>query len=216
VDFVAAVIVSTFEYQNFGLNVLTISFLVTVGFTFFLQLPGLVSQAQTLWKNKSAEGVEMLTFIAFFSYFLVTLIYMFSISSVAGIINSLTLLPPQIFILAALFKYKKIRLIDVAVGAIGAVLVAGMLVPEWRAVIFTSASILVFFALLLQPLTMLRTKSVLNIAVSFPRNFAVVTLVWTIYGLTIGDWYVAGSSGAFMLVYLLTTVLWYRYRTLSI
>lgn len=209
---IATFIALTPEYQNLGLNILTASFFITLCFTFFLQLPGLVEQARTLWRNRSAEGVDMITFITLFSYFLISLAYMFSVYSAAGIINSLALLPPQLAILWAIFTFKKMRPADWSVAAIGLSLFGAMLFSNLKETIFALVSVLVFIGLTLQPLAMIRSKTSANVALSFPRNFTIVTFVWTIYGLAIGDWFIAGSSGAFMLVHLTTTLLWFKYR----
>ena len=62
-DWLFALIVSTPEYQSFGWSLVFAGFVTTVVLTFGLQLPGLINQARTIWRNRSAEGVEMLTFI---------------------------------------------------------------------------------------------------------------------------------------------------------
>lgn|SRR3989338_8469517 len=205
-------IFSTHEYQGWGWNIVSISFLVTAGFTFFLQLPGLVNQARTIWRNKSAEGVEMLTFTAFLTYFAVFFVYAVSIQSGAGVLNVLVLLVPQVFILAGIAWCKPLRTID-KLAALAATLlfVLAVLLPR-KEVFYTIASIAVLIGLLLQPIEMMRTKVSKNIALSFPLNFLIVAAVWTIYALAIGDVFLAGASGAFTLVYLWAVILWFRYR----
>src|SRR3989338_4477602 len=121
-DWLFALIVSTPEYQSFGWSLVFAGFVTTVVLTFGLQLPGLINQARTIWRNRSAEGVEMLTFIAFFTYFVVFLVYAFSIRSGAGILNALVLLPPQLFILTGVARFKKFRKIDTFAAAIAVIL----------------------------------------------------------------------------------------------
>ncbi len=207
-------VMSTPEYQTFGWNLIFGSFLVTVGFTFVLQLPGLINQAKTIWRNRSAEGVEMLTFITFFTYFAVFLVYAFLIRSGAGIVNVIVLLPPQLFILAGVTRFKKLRFIDMLATALGiAIFVLILVLPQYKEIFFITASVAVFIGLLLQPVEMIRTKTSSNIALSFPINFAIVATVWTMYGVAINDWFLALASGAFALVYLFTTILWFKYRS---
>ncbi|MBI2108796.1 MAG: hypothetical protein HYT93_01260 [Parcubacteria group bacterium] len=205
-------VISTPEYQHFGWNLISGSFLITVGLTFGLQLPGLTNQAKTIWKNQSAGGIEMLTFIAFFTYFVVFLVYAFSIHSGAGIVNALVLLPPQLFILMGVARFKKLRKIDMFVAVVGIALFLCAVILSHKEIFFLIASVAVFIGLTLQPLEMVKTKTSANVALSFPFNFAIVAVVWAIYGAAIHDWFLAGASGSFAIVYLFTVILWFKYR----
>ena len=208
IEFVKA----TPEYQGWGWNLVSFSFLATVAFTFFLQLPGLTNQSRTIWLNHSAKGVEMLTFIAFFTYFIVFFVYAVSIHSGAGVVNVLALIVPQLFILAGIARFKQMRTIDKLAALVGAVIFVLALVLPQKEIFFSIVSVGVFVGLLLQPLEMIRTKTSENIALSFPANFTIVTAVWTIYALAIGDWFLAVASAAFTLEYLLVVILWFVYR----
>src|SRR3989344_521759 len=204
-DWLFALIVSTPEYQSFGWSLVFAGFVTTVVLTFGLQLPGLINQARTIWRNRSAEGVEMLTFIAFFTYFAVFLVYASLIHSGAGMLNAFILLPLQLFILWGVVRFKKLRIIDMLAAVGGATLLALIIaLPEYKEKFFMITSVAVFVGLLLQPIEMFKTKTSANVAFSFPVNFAVVAAVWTIYGIAIDDWFLAGASGAFTAVYLLT------------
>lgn len=211
-EWLAQLVLSTPEYRSWGYNLATGSFLLTVALTFGLQLPGLVNQARMIWKNRSAEGVELLTFIAFFTYFAVFCVYAFATRSGAGMVNTWALLVPQIVILAGIVKYSQARWIDAVAGLAGLCLVALAVIQTEKQLYFTIASVAVFVGLALQPIAMTRTQTSKNVAISFPLGFAFVCAVWTVYGTAIGDFYIAGASFAFMLEYLAVVALWFKYR----
>lgn len=203
---------STTEYQGWGLNAIAAGFVLTAVLTFCLQFPGLVSQARTIWKNRSAEGVETLTFIVFLTYFLVFLPYAFSIRSGAGVLNAIVLLPPQLVIVAGVARFKNFRFIDILAAIAGLALIIAAFVLPHKEIFFTITSVATFGGLLLQPIEMLRTKTSVNVALSFPLTFAFVTLVWAVYGIAISDLFLSGASAAFMCVYVWTATLWFRYH----
>lgn len=207
------IITLTPEYQSFGLNLITASFALTLFLAIFLQLPGLYDQARKIWKNKSAVGVNTGTFIIFLTYFLIFVIYSYSLPSGAGLLNGIILLPLQFIILAGLFKFSKPSWVSglTALAATTLTMLA-LLFPEYREKIFTMISIATFGALWLQPLEMLKNKTVRNVSKSFARNFLIVALVWAIYGAIIGAWYISGASAAFASAYGVMLVLWYKFR----
>jgi len=213
IDLFVRLITSTPEYREWGWNIVAGSFLITVALTFGLQLPGVINQARKIWGNRSAEGIEMLTFISFFTYFAVFLVYAFSIHSGAGMINTFVLLPPQLFILAGVARFKKVRLVDMLAAIGGITLFALIITLPNKEIFFTIASVAVFIGLILQPIEMIRTKTSENVALSFPLGFSFVTFVWTIYAIAIGEWFLVGASGAFMLVYIWTTIMWFKYHS---
>lgn len=207
-----AYIKSMTEYRIWGWNLSTISFLATVAFTFGLQLPGLISQARKIWKNHSAEGIETITFITFFTYFVVFFVFALSGRSAAGIINCAVLIIPQVWIVAGVLKFKQFRIVDAIVALLGISLFIISLISANKEIFYIIASATVFLGLLLQPITMIKTKTSTNISLSFPLNFAIVTGVWTIYAFAIKNWAIAGSSLGFELIYISMVVLWFHYR----
>ena len=211
-DWIVNFAMSTSEYQEWGWNIIAASFLLTAVLTFVLQLPGLINQARTIWRNRSAQGVETLTFIAVFTYFIVFLVYALSIHSGAGIVNTIVLIPPQLFILAGIARFKYLRSIDTLAGLAGIVLFILIVILPHKEIFFTIASVAVFIGLLLQPIEMIKTKTSANIALSFPFGFMIVAAVWTIYGVAVSDWFIAGASGVFAFTYIWIIALWFKYR----
>ena len=199
-----AYIVAMPEYQAWHiLNLETGTFLITVGLTFFLQLPGIIAQVRKIWKNRSVVGVEPLTFIVFFTYSLVFLVYSLEKHVGAGIINRLVLVGPQILILAGLVHFGRLRRVDLGAALAGGILfLLTIAFPLQNEKFFSIASVAFFLGMLLQPIRMLRTSETANIAILFPIMFAIVCGVWAIYGWAIGDWYIAVSSCAFGTVYI--------------
>lgn len=208
-----SLVYSTVEYRGWHLwNLATVGFLITVVFTFLLQLPGLINQARIIWRNRSAEGIEALTFIIFLTYFAVFLVYAFSNRSGAGIINGFVLIWPQVFILVGVIRFKKFRKIDLLISCLMFTILFLTVFTSHKSLFFAIISVITFFGLLLQPIEMIRKKTSTNVALSLPLNFTVVTLAWTIYGFAVRDWYIGLASLAFCLIYIFTTVLWFRYR----
>lgn len=213
-NILAGLITSTAEYANFGFNSITISFIITVLLAVFLQFPGLYDQARTIWKNQSAVGVNTNTFIIFLTFFLVFIIYNYSISSGAGMLNGVILIIPQAFILIGLLKFADFRLsylLTILAGFIVVLLAA--ILSNFRKELFILVSSAVFVALWLQPLEMWKSKMVKNVSKSFARNFLIVSLAWVLYGIVIGDWYIASTSFAFATAYGAMLILWYKLQT---
>lgn len=212
-EFFVNLIISTPEYRGVGFNSITALFAITALLTFFLQLPGLYDQAKKIWKNKSAIGVNTSTFIIFLTYFLVFFIYSYSLPSGAGLLNSVVLFIPQVFILIGVLKFNTFNGSHCLTALVAVTLViTAMLFPNFREKIFSLTSLITFCALWLQPLEILKSKTAKNISRQFARNFLIVTVVWTIYGVIIKDLYIAVASVAFASAYGAMLVLWYKFR----
>lgn len=84
--------------------------------------------------------------------------------------------------------------------------------PALRAPMYVAVSFVVGVALWLQPIEMMMKRSAEKVSVRFARNFTIVTAVWTLYGVAIGDILIACASGAFMLSYGSMWYLSHRFR----
>src|SRR3989344_3987069 len=205
-------IASTPEFQFWGWNLATGAFIVTVALTLF-QLHGLIQQARAVWKERKNADVSPVMFFTFFTYFLVFLSYSVSAAhrNGGGIVNTLILLWPQLFILAALVKFKPLNRSAILVAIGGIVLVAVSALTSYQMVCYYIAAVAMFGGLVLQALETIERKSVKGVALSFPLTFAIVTAAWVVYGIAIGDFLIGGIAFDYTSVYAWMVILWFAY-----
>ena len=205
-------VVSTQEYRGWGWNAMTVSFVATLFLTIFFQARGLHDQVRTIWRNRSGDGVDVLTFVVSAAYFAVLIIYGFSIRSVTVLFNGFVLFPLYLPILVGLAKFKGFSALEWATTAVFLAVVMASAVLPWKGLFFLAVSFVVLAALALQPLAMWRTKNAANVSIRFAIGFLVASSFWIVYGLAIRDALIAGVSIVAASLYGLIGLLWIRYR----
>jgi len=179
----------TIEYQNWGSNAATFSFLATIFFT-ILQGWALFEQNKTIRKKRSGESISIIFFIYSFCYFSTFLVYGTTKMSITMAFNGLLMIP-YIPILIALCRFK------------------GFLKSDWILLILFSTMILIvqflknspiqdifvlagLFGLLIPAIfqikEMIKTKSPGSVEPKFIVSFMLAGIFWFIYGLTSGNW----------------------------
>jgi len=93
------------EIQNFGFNVLTISFLGTVLLT-LLQMKSMYEQGKTIWEKRKGESVSVLQFSYFAAYLFAIFPYGIAQQSVALIFNAF-LGMFCFYVMVGLWRYKR-------------------------------------------------------------------------------------------------------------
>src|SRR3989344_1042367 len=101
------ILAQTVEWRSWGWNLTTLTFLFTLFFT-LLDGWGYKKQGETIWRNKSAESISVITFIYGASLCYSYAIYSVFIGSIAILFNGLVLGYSMIPLLRGLFKFKKI------------------------------------------------------------------------------------------------------------
>lgn len=199
------------EYQNWGLNALTVSFFLSL-FVTAVSGWGLIQQNRTLWKLRTAEGVAV-PWMAYYGILYVAIfIYGLSLASLALILNGLLAMfyAP---ILAGLKRFKGFTGRDTVLitGFLAAIL--AMIVLPYKPTFFFAFAIGGLISAALQPLEMIRKKSAEGLSIRLIGTILFGNAVWFGYGLAAGDWVLIAVNAIAFAIFGTTAGLWWRYRS---
>ncbi len=205
------IIVSSKEWQGFGFNSLTISFIGTIFFT-LLQAWGLWSQHKTITKNKSGGAVSIGLFsystfstITFFCYGLLT-------HGFAVIFNGLLLGFLYLIVLLDLVKFKKFTLSEKLITFGSFLFIPSIIFLPWKDAVLTLGMVISMFPLAMQPFEMWRKKSSLSVEIKFFGASALSNIFWFVYGISIGSLPLSIMNPISLIILSTTSYLWYKYR----
>ena len=209
---IAAFVRETKEYRGWGMNVLTLGFLLVLATTSF-EVWGLSNQIVTLWSPEtvSARGVSI-------SMKLIVAIYYFAAFNrgrtggnlgltIAGGVVALMHLP----LIVGLWRVAGFQWWEwtFALVSVSSIILAFQ--PRWQDSVFKVISTVIAGVLLLQPLEMYLKHTASGLNLWDPAGFLASCLVWTLYGAYIKDKTVAGFSILYGCIYATTLVLWWMY-----
>lgn len=199
------------EWQGFGLNSLTISFLGTIFFT-LLQAWGLWKQHTTIKRNRSGGAVSISLF-AYSTFSTITfLCYGFITSGFAVIFNGLLLGILYLIVLWDLYTFKKFTNSEKLITFGSFLFVPAIIFLPWKDAVLTSGMIISMIPLAMQPLEMWRKKSALSVEIRFFGASALSSIFWMIYGISIGSMPLAVMNPIALLILGTTVILWLRFR----
>lgn len=195
-------ITNTVEYQNFGLNALTISAIATIIFS-FIKGYGVIAQGIEIWKHESGENISPIFFCYNFFYFLLFLTYGIEEKSIAIICSgSLCLL--YLPIILGLKKYRgfyKKELYFIAFMSL--IIPASFFFDKSQLIfIFSAAAAVAIFS---QAKEVLKEKKFGALSVRYLQTFLAATIFWGIYYLMTRNWLL--STLNFTEIIILTTAL---------
>jgi len=201
---------STVEYQNWGLNAITIGSLGTIFFTFILWW-GFWKQNHKIWKERSGESVSVI----WFSYGLFSLIAFFfygvHIQGISVIFNGIFLALISIPIVFGLWKYKEFTKTEKVLFFLFALMALAMAILPWKDQVFIIVSAGAIYALSMQVWELWDTKKtgVVEIRLLVISFFS--SIFWVIYGFAIGEWVlkILASTNVFLLS--IAILLWWNY-----
>lgn len=171
-------LISTVEYQNFGLNLFTISAFATIFFS-LVKGYGITQQGVKIWRKKSGKNLSPIFFFYNFFYFLIFLFYGIEEKSLAITSNGLL----SFFYLPVLFGLKKYR--GFSKKELVLVIIMSLVIPlsflfnkNQIIFIFSIVAIVAFFS---QFREIWLTKDFGALSVSYLKTFLVATIFWGIY-----------------------------------
>jgi len=200
----------TVEWQNWGLNALTIGSLGTIAFT-FVEWWGLWKQKQAIWNEKSGESVSVSWFSYGTFFFAAFLFYGVHIASVAVIINSLLAII-HIPILVGLWKFKGFSRHEKVQFVLLAGMVPAMAFLPWKDELFLIISFGTLYSFGTQPWELWKTKKAGVVEIRLIGVYFLSTLFWVVYAFAIGEWVLEIITPIVLIILGLTSVLWFKYR----
>ncbi len=199
--------------QEFGLNQATLSSFCVMIFG-IIGAYGQWKQARLIWSSRSARSVSILWILTFLFMFLAYFLQGLNTGSatllIQGMLRAAFCLPILVGIIA--FEYSKISRKDVLFFVI---LVTGMvimvLVPDWRNLFFQLFGYLGVIMSIDQPYQIWKNKSRGKVSMTMLITFISAVSFWTWYAWIFEDMGLFWLSLSFVLVYLVTIVIWWIY-----
>ena len=201
------------EFQNFGLNAMTVSFIGTIFFTFF-QAWGLSGQNKTIWKNKSGEAVSV-SWLSYNLYvFFLAFIYALEINGLALAFNGFCLGVMHIPIIIGLGKFKGFQRWEKIVFGVAIVLLVVMifLPSEYKALLFLISSFGNIIAMATQPLEIFKKKTSGCVDIRLIFSFWISTIFWVVYAFAVNNWVLQILCPSYLAILTITMILWFLYR----
>lgn len=168
------------EWNNWGMNVLTVSFMGTVFFT-FLEIWGLVKQDRTIRDARSGEGVS----VSMISYFGCTFIafgyFGFTVHSIASVFNGVILFFFYLKVLLTLKEFKVFSTEDKWRIALFASFALLEFLTSKKELVMTSMMVGAAYPLWLQVKEIWVKRSVGQLDIRYISVMLISTLFWTVY-----------------------------------
>lgn len=200
------------ELEQLGWNALTIGFLGTMIFT-LIEGWGLREQGKTIWRTQSGQSVSIITFCYFAALFSILFIYGLSVKSIAMTFNGIVLSVLHIPILRGLWKFKGFTKTEQLLSIAFLATVCTTLFVSFKDVIFLVISFGNIAALSMQPYEIWKEKSSGAVEIKLLAVYLTSTSFWIIYAYSIHDWVLQIICPAFLVIFSITTILWFKYRS---
>jgi uncharacterized protein with PQ loop repeat len=203
--------VNFIEFQNWGLNALTVGAIGTIIFT-FVETWGLWQQNKTIWKFESGQSISIVYFAYATGVFMSVLIYGIAEHSLAMIINGFFLTLFHLPILIGLWKFESFSTWDkrICVGII-AYMILMSLVP-FKDILFMIFSFTNVLFTCTQPWKIWREKDAGAVEIKLIFTYLANTFFWIAYAYTIHDWVLQIICPCYFVLSALIIVLWFKYR----
>lgn len=203
----------TIEYQNWGWNAMTVSFVGTVFFT-LLQMWSSFGQGRTIFQKRSGESVSSVFFIYGGWYCSAFLIYGLTRNSIAMSLNGL-LCVPYAFAVYGLYRFKGFTRTDwllfVLCSAMGPLMY--LLTDITREIVLTVIVIGMLLPLGMQMREMYRTKRPGAVDPRFVVVLALSCIFWFCYGALTSTMVLIIFNPLAAAVLSATLFLYYRYKS---
>jgi len=201
------------EYQNWGMNALTVSAIGTVFFTFW-QLYAAVAQSKKVWSERSAQSVSLQLFTYNLFYLVSFLIYGAYKNSLSMMINGLlfiAFLPAVI----GIWKFKKTRLREKIIALLYSLIIPAMIIlPQKDLVVLISLSGIVLF-LAFQLWDIIKEGEFGALSVEFVVIYLATNAFWLAFSITIKNAPLIFFNAVVMIIYSVCLFLFFRYKNLS-
>jgi uncharacterized protein with PQ loop repeat len=207
---IAPLITTSVEYQNWGLNTITLSFILSIAVT-TISAWGLVKQNQIIWKTKQAEGVSVFWLSYYLALQLAILIYGLSLNSAALVLNGL-LAALYFPVLWGLWKFKGFSSLEKLLALILAMAILAMALLPFKTQFFFVFAVGGLVSAAMQPLEMWRKKSAEGLSIKLIGTLLFGTAVWFTYGVAVQDWVLISINLVASFIFSSVILLWGRYR----
>ena len=199
------------EFQDFGWNVTTVSFLATLFFT-ILSVWGLKDQSKKICETRSGESVSNLWYIGLAGLFTASLIYGWSIQSLAVMCSGGFRLPHIIVILLALIQFKGFSYFDWTLFYCLFIGIIIMAITPYKEIMFSVISIGVVLPTAHQAWEIWRNRTSGSVSIKIIMIMILSSMFWVLYGWAINDMPVFIVSLLGMIIFIATAVLWFHFR----
>ncbi len=200
------------ELQNFGRNVETLSFLLTMAIMCIITW-GLIHQTQKIWRNRSGESISTTWIIVFQFMFASFVVYGVEKNSLALIIQGCVRVPLVSIILLGLWKFKGFTNRQMAIFIILFGGIIYMPFSNHKAFIFLLYSYLGVASAMLQTWELWKTKHTGVVSIKFLMLNFIGVFLWVIYGsIVLDDPAVQIMGLSYCANYSVTIALWFKYR----
>ncbi len=200
---------NTVEWQGWGYNALTISFIATAVFT-VLEGWGFWMQNLSIWRNKSGESISVSLFIYFGCLFITVIVYGYYIKSIAAIFNGM-LGFLHLPILFGLWKHKGFTKLEKGALSICPLMIPAMIFLPWKDLLMISLLFGTIIPLSMQLYEMWRTKSAGVVDARFIAILIISTAFWVVYAFAIQNWVMEVIYPLTLVILILILVLRFRY-----
>lgn len=212
-DYLTELLKRTPEYQQFGMNALTVSAFGATIFT-FLQGWGVRKLGNRIWNTKEGESVSV-TFIGYSTfYFLAFLIYGAERLSITMTLNGLLALF-HIRVMRGLLKFKGFTNIEwVWLFGFAILMVPGMLLLRGgEQEIFLLVLLFgIIFTLIRQTYEVWRAKSAGALEPKYFYTFLITNVFWFVYAMFVGAWPLMIFNPMAFVLLSINLMFYYRYR----
>ncbi len=199
------------EFQDFGWNVMTVSFLGTVIFS-LVRAWGYWLQTRTIWIQRSGLSVPVTNYTYMTIGAAAVAVYGVRIGSWALIINGLLTILFRVPILIGLWKFKGFGRWEklASLGFMAAL--AGLILIPVKAEMLLAFSVGGILVAVLQPYEIWRNRDAGAVEIRLLFVGLANSTFWIAYGFAIADPVLRLTYPIFFLITLATIILWFRFK----
>ena len=168
-------------------------------------------QARVIWKNHSAQCIPMEYVIALFIGFTMGIAYGWVNSLFFNLLSAVIRTCAVIMLFAAVFKVKKINVWQFFLFLVSIFVTILGFIPGYIEILFSFVLIIIYVIILRVPWEMLLKASRGDINLDGQILTIFGQVAWIIYGVYMEKPFVYKSYGAFLLLSVLTTYLWFKF-----
>ena len=199
------------ELENLGWNILTLSSIATLIFTFF-QTSRFFSQNKLIWSNKSGQSVSILKFSSTPAFFLLNGVYGYFIGSIIMPITSVLLTAMHVPILVGLYKFKGFSRIEKLLIPIFFLMTPVLVLIPAKTGFFMALAFLRMIPFAMQPLEIYKEKNVSVLDIKLFLAYLVGAFFWVTFYFAFGNLPLKIISSMNTLILVSIVFLYFKYR----
>ena len=178
----------------------------------FIGAWGLLEQNRKIWKYRSGASVSIPMYIFFASFTATTWIYGHERGRIPLIVSGIVRGAAHIPILIGLWKFKSFTALDIALAFGLALATVAMAFLPYKDVAYFLFSLGCMVISVMQPIEIWQKKDAGVVDVKLIIIYFLSSIFWTMYGFARDDWAIKYISPEFLVIWIVTIVLWFKYR----